>query len=170
MLLGRFPREALTDLQPPAVVVMDARWLPEGAWAFRPVRARQRIGVRLVAVLSQTDLDWIRDWVGSTPSDDNLADFYDDLVSKEAVAWRILSRRRADFLASPSTVTIPGVVSRSNVSNIEALESTLNRLLPIAQAAGVDVGGLGGASSGKLQRPERCRESGALEVLSRSYR
>lgn len=105
-----------------------------------------------MAVLSQTDLDWIRDWVGSTPSDDNLADFYDDLGAKEAVAWRILSRRRADLLASPASVSIPGVVSRSNIENINALDDALNRLMPIAQAAGVAVGGLMGNVNGQIRR------------------
>ena len=121
-----------------------------------------------MAVLSQTDLDWIRDWVGSTPSDDSLGNYYDDLGAKEAVAWRILSRRRADLMSSPSSVAIPGVVSVSNIANIAALEVVLNRLMPIAQAAGVDVGGLMGNVNGQIRRKrhgEHVRPSEYAEEL-----
>lgn len=108
-----------------------------------------------MAVLSDTDRDWIRDWVGSTPDDGTLDDYYDQLGAREAVALRVLNRRLADMQANPASFSLSGVLSTSTVANLTALEKKITRLEGIANAAGVTV--QSGATAGVLYRADRLR-------------
>ena len=108
-----------------------------------------------MADLSQTDLDWIRDYVGSSPSDDALADHFADLGDKVKVALRVLRRRVADMKANPANLTITGVLTVSTAENIKALAAQIDELEALLDAG--DDAEPGDASSGKLFRCDLAR-------------
>lgn len=68
-----------------------------------------------------TDLDIVRDWVGSTPDDTavnaTLARWPDDTAAPQKAALSILRRRLADLEADPATMAIDGDISWSTAQD-----------------------------------------------------
>lgn len=106
---------------------------------------------------TDTALRAIRAEVGSTPSDDDLADAWDAAAADgvpetrrwAAVAYQVLAVRWADLvggLSASTSVTIPGAlsVSSTNTSSPAALRAQLDRLRGLAGAGGTSAGLTGG--------------------------
>jgi hypothetical protein len=75
------------------------------------------------------DLTWLRARVGATPDDDELAGVYAQFAAvddpkTETARW-VLSKRLADFVASPAQMAVSGEVSRNAAANITALQGQL---------------------------------------------
>lgn len=114
--------------------------------------------------LTDADLAWIRDEVGTQtpPTDTDLDDTYIELGNRTLVAIRVLKRRRA-AIAGGSTVdsvSIAGVFSISQRSNIKALDEQIARLEALYLAdtgEAVDDGSTAGVTFGRLTRTDRSR-------------
>ena len=108
--------------------------------------------------LNATDLAWIRDEIGDTtpPTDDELTTSYATLNDRTLVAIRVLKRRRAS-IAGGSTVdslTIPGVLSITQRSNLAALDAQIARLEALYTTdTGTEVDDGSGVTSTFLTRP-----------------
>lgn len=68
-----------------------------------------------------SDIDIVRDWVGSTPDDASitatLARWPDDAQAPQKAALSILRRRLADLEADPATMAVDGDVSWSTAAD-----------------------------------------------------
>lgn len=85
------------------------------------------------ASLTDQQLGWIRDELGSEPDDDTLQDHYTALGHWILVALRVLRRRHADAVAggtsTPASVSVPGVVAVSaSRTDVRALAGQIDRL------------------------------------------
>jgi hypothetical protein len=103
-----------------------------------------------MAELTDDDLVWLRTQLGTgqpDATDSKLAEAYDRLLDREAVAVEILTTRLANFEADPATFSIAGVYSQSVKDNIEGIRARLSAL-------GADASG--GATVVRIVRP-RCR-------------
>jgi hypothetical protein len=97
--------------------------------------------------LTTVDLNWVRDEIGTgtPPSDDDLDGFFDELGLREAVALRVLKRRRADLLADPTSFSLfSGVLSADTSANLRSLDAQIKPLQAIVDA---QFGTLSAASS-----------------------
>lgn len=104
-----------------------------------------------MAGITDEHLGWIRDEIGSStpPTDDDLAESWDELGHWILVALRVLRRRRADAVtggtSQPSAVAIPGVVSVSAATpNVRALDAQIDALVArYERETGEDIEGPG---------------------------
>lgn len=96
--------------------------------------------------LTTVDLNWVRDEIGTAdpPSDADLDTSFDELQMREAVALRVLKRRRADLLANPASFSISGVLSQDASANLRSLEA---QIAPLQAAVDSVLGGLNVAGS-----------------------
>lgn len=83
--------------------------------------------------MTATDLDLVRDWVGSQPDDTTvtatLARFDGDTQAPTRAALVILRRRLADLEAAPSSMSIAGDVSWSTtVDQAQGIRAKIARL------------------------------------------
>lgn len=80
--------------------------------------------------LTDADRILVRMEIGSAepPTDGDLDDAFDRLLSWEAVAREVLAIRLADLLASPATFSVSGVYSQSTGDNIRSLQAQLTKL------------------------------------------
>lgn len=109
--------------------------------------------------LTDTDLALIRDEVGSTPADDTLVEWGDELGHWMPVAIRALKRRRADAAAGgqdTTSFTLTGVLS---VGMAKADLTALDRRIADLEARWAALNGepTGGLTVGRLTRPDRHR-------------
>ena len=73
--------------------------------------------------MTDEQYEWLKSILGArTPSEDDAADAYDRLGSIKAVALESLRRWRADLIANPTTVNVPGAIGVGYSANITALE------------------------------------------------
>jgi hypothetical protein len=83
--------------------------------------------------LDPDTLAWLRTQVGDTPDDDELAEVYDQQVvagaenPRLATARAVLSKRLANFSASPTSFTTPDY-GQNVAANISALQKQLEIL------------------------------------------
>lgn len=96
---------------------------------------------------SADELAAIRAWVGSTPDDTAVNAKWDRLLSVEAVALEILRGRRADYEASPASLSVSGEFSMGVGDNIKSLTADI-AALELAVASGSPVG----VASARLRR------------------
>jgi hypothetical protein len=101
--------------------------------------------------ISDSALRRVRAEVGSSPSDDALADAWADAEAdgvEEGVRWaavaaQVLGVRLADQQAGSTSVSIPGAIAVStSTSNVAGLAAQVNRLRAIAGVAGGVTGGV----------------------------
>ena len=82
-------------------------------------------------MLTDSDLELIRDEIGATPDDDELFDMFDQLGHWLPVAIRVLKRRRADATTSAGakSFSLDGVLSVGlSTTDIRALDGQIARL------------------------------------------
>lgn len=87
----------------------------------------------------------IRSWVGSEPSNDDLAVRFERLGSTNLTALEVLRERRANLLADPAKVSVDGDASWDWSKNLEVLDKQVAELETVAGIAGpgtVNVGRL----------------------------
>lgn len=70
----------------------------------------------------------VRSWVGSSPSDEDLALRHERLGSAHAVALEVLRGRQAEFLASPATFSVDGDYGQGTAVNITELRRQIAQL------------------------------------------
>lgn len=76
--------------------------------------------------MTDQQYEWLRSLLGARcPSQDDAEDLYDSLGSIRAVALQYLRAWRADLLASPTSVNIPGAVGVGWSGNIAALDKVI---------------------------------------------
>lgn len=105
-------------------------------------------------MLTDIDRARVRDEIGTSepPTDFDLDDSYDELGTWQAVALRVLQRRRADLIANPLSFTLTGVLSMSAAANIAGLDAQIRRLeAAVAVAGGFTIGG---TTTGRLTRTD----------------
>lgn len=81
--------------------------------------------------LTETDLAWIRDEIGTAvpPSNGQLEESFDELGTRAKVALRILKRRYADLAGGEvGSVSLAGVASVTLRSNLAAMQRSIERL------------------------------------------
>lgn len=87
------------------------------------------------------DLARIREWVGSSPDDGDVATVYERVGEDPlAAALSILRTRRADMLAEPATWAVSGEYSQSTKDNLAALDrqiADLETLVPGESTSGL---------------------------------
>ncbi|MCR6649710.1 MAG: hypothetical protein NVV70_16825 [Cellulomonas sp.] len=109
-------------------------------------------------ILTDTNLEQVRDYVGSTPEDATLYSFADAATYWQEVALRVLQRRRADAAAGgsqASSFSLDGVLSVGlSKVDISSLDAAIADLL--AQI-GALTGAPSGATVGRIRRPDRYR-------------
>lgn len=103
-------------------------------------------------ILTDTDLEHVRDYVGSTPDDSTLYTFAESATYWQDIALRVLQRRRADAAAGgsqASSFSLDGVLSvglaKTDIASLDAAISDLQ-----AQLAG-------GHGVRLIRRPDRYR-------------
>jgi len=103
--------------------------------------------------LSDAQLEWLHDQLGSEPADAELEARFDRLGSAEAVAASVVEVRLTALTEGPDSFSLSGVYSESNSKRITALEDKLRVLRTGADAAN----GIGVARSDRLSRPDTAR-------------
>jgi hypothetical protein len=76
--------------------------------------------------MNDEQYEWLRSLLGArTPSEDDAAEEYAAIGSVKGVALRHLRAWRADLLAQPTSVTIPGAVGVGWSGNLAALDKVI---------------------------------------------
>jgi hypothetical protein len=108
-------------------------------------------------ILTDPDLEKVRDYTGSTPDDSTLYGFAESVVYWQEIALRVLQRRRADAAAGgsqASSFSLDGVLSVGlSKTDIGSLDAAIDDLL--AQIATLN--GDSPVSVGVMHRPDRYR-------------
>lgn len=108
--------------------------------------------------LTLTDLDRVRDYVGTSPDDAALYALADSVTWWQEIAMRVLERRRADAAAggrTAKTFALDGVLSVSlTPADLATLTAQIADLT--AQVVALN-GGPGVVSVGRIRRPDRYR-------------
>jgi len=98
----------------------------------------------MAAALTDVQLGFLHDHLGTDADEDNLQERYDRLLDLNKVVVEVLERRLADLLSTPASFSVGGDYSQSTAENIRALTDKL------AQFAG---GSLTGVSRVRMILP-----------------
>lgn len=94
--------------------------------------------------LSQGDLDWVREYVGSKPNDDTLNEVLNQegIGTRENVVRRVLRQRLSEAAnpENPAQFDVTGEYSQNNTANIKALQEMLKGLETIPDVVDEDAG------------------------------
>ena len=76
--------------------------------------------------LSDDQLQVVRSWVGTAPTQDELDSLYDQFGSVDKVVELTLRARLAEYTSQPASLSVPGL-SISNQQNITSLENLIKK-------------------------------------------
>lgn len=111
--------------------------------------------------LTTTQFTVLRSELGDSvpPTDADLQEIYDRRLGLVGVVREVWRKRMANFLANPTSFTIPGDYAQSTTANLAVLERKLARLagLPDDSDDLLGTDGAGGGIIGQLTRVDPSR-------------
>lgn len=100
--------------------------------------------------LSDEQSQVVRSWVGTSPTQDELDELYDQFNSVDKVVEMTLRARLAEYTSQPASLSVPGL-SISNQQNITSLENLIKKF-EANGGTGIDNSSVAGVRVSRLKR------------------